>query len=154
MKRQIAAVYVIEDGGRVKVGSSWEPEKRWCQLGRVGRLVYATPQHPQGRRIEAVAHQLLVLAGLRVKDEWFLTDQDRAVKAIKRATKIVEGRAVAPAGVRVAVTNQRCIVSVQISRDVAERADAWVREQRPNMSMSLAVELGLDLLMKRKRSKG
>jgi len=27
-KREIACVYVIEDGDRVKVGSSWEPEKR------------------------------------------------------------------------------------------------------------------------------
>ncbi len=85
-----ASVYVIEDGGLVKVGSSWQPDIRHRRQIKRGRLAYATPYIKNGRIAERMAHCILREKGLAVEQEWFSTTAATAIEAVKAAVDALE----------------------------------------------------------------
>lgn len=80
-----ACVYVIQDGARVKVGSSWEPAVRHAKEIKRGVLVHETDYLPNGRLVEWEAHRILRKRGLAVSLEWFEASADEAKEAIAQA---------------------------------------------------------------------
>lgn len=89
MTRQ-AKVYVIQREGTVKVGFSTDPVRRAKAFGRCAALAHATDEEidfEDARRLERLAHRVLVLSGKHIRGEWFSATVEDAVAAIEIAMR-------------------------------------------------------------------
>lgn len=90
MKKYAGRVYVMatEHPNVVKVGFSVDPENRCKQLALKG-VCHSSSPFANAAKIERAAHDLLALAGKRVKGELFYATVEEAIAAIQRAAEMV-----------------------------------------------------------------
>ena len=86
-----ASVYVARSkSGAVKVGFSSNPQRRMKWLPSGTALAYVTGDTMSvdaARRLERLAHRVLVLSGKRISGEWFAVTVADAVAAIEVALR-------------------------------------------------------------------
>ena len=87
-----AHIYIMRaPNGALKVGFSINPEQRRRSLGADIALVHTTDVIEDARRVEGLAHRLLVLNGKPIKGEWFEASLEAAIDAVEAAIKQAEG---------------------------------------------------------------
>lgn len=86
-------VYVMESGGRRKIGFSRDVQRRLTalQTGCADQieidLVFAVMTEEAARKIERAAHKALRFAGLHARGEWFEINSQMARNVIRAAAK-------------------------------------------------------------------
>ena len=94
-----AMLYVMQaPNGDVKVGFSNNPEQRRRSLGADVALVHTTDVIADARRVETLAHRLLVLNGKPIRGEWFEASLEAAISAVELAIQQAEGAELALGG--------------------------------------------------------
>lgn len=130
-----ASVYVLERGGLVKVGSSWEPDERIRRGPFKGRLAYQTPYMRGGRIIERMTHAMLRQKGVAVAKEWFATSVETAVKTIEAAINCIDD----PPPVAMPPTT----VVISVDPDIRAALRDYTEQDPHNLSTRIVVSLAV-----------
>lgn len=116
-------VYVLEGiSGRIKIGSSANPDRRATLLGADVR--YVTQNTDDAHKIEKTAHALLKIDGKHFKGEWFSVSVDDAIAVVKEAQARIEGGEDVPKHFEAMQITLPPPMRIEIERRMAERGDA------------------------------